>query len=110
MITTNKRLISETEFSETLKQRAPQFLHRVPHLRFVTGPGRSGALMSVYMSHYFSMNFVPYGQLTDNENVLVVDTAMLSGRTIRKAARLYNDADTFVLYTTKNRVKFWYEL
>jgi hypothetical protein len=103
------RIISEQEFVQHLKYVFPRFILNLPHIRFVTGPGRSGAILSVYLSYNFLMNFVPYGQLTDNPDVLVVDTARMSGRTIRKASRLYNDANVFVLYAEPPRLKFWYE-
>ena len=107
------RIVSEQEFSEKLMRVAPAYLKGLPWpMKYVTGPGRSGAIMSVYMSHYFSLSFVPYGQMVPElEKVLVVDTAILSGRTLRKAARKYGDGYRFFLYNQDltGRVKFWYE-
>lgn len=75
---------------------------------YVTGPGRSGAIASVYASHYLGIPFVPYRNKSHG-TPLIVDTAMQSGRTIRKAQRLYDKADAIVMFYEPPRVLFWYE-
>lgn len=79
----------------------------------VTGPGRSGAIASVYASHLLgipwivSASFVP----ADLKPALVIDTAAKTGRTIRRCARLagLDEADHVVLWQEPPRVRFWYE-
>jgi len=75
---------------------------------YVTGPGRSGAIAAVYASHYLGIPFVPYRCISTGAP-LVIDTAMQSGRTIRKAQRLYGNADAICIFHEPPRVRFWYE-
>lgn len=78
----------------------------------VTGPGRSGAVASVYASHILGVPFVPYRQRVPEKlrPVLVIDTAQWTGATIRKARRLYgSDAQMVTVYNEPPMVKFWYE-
>ena len=75
---------------------------------YVTGPGRSGAIASVYASHFLGIPFVPYKRMR-GERVLIVDTAIFSGRTLRKASRFYNEAPFVFAFAQPPRVKFWYE-
>lgn len=80
----------------------------------VTGPGRSGAVAAVYASHILGVPFIPF----KTENVpthlgrlLIIDTAMESGATMRKAERFYQEHDPLcaVCYHEPPRVAFWYE-
>lgn len=103
-------LISEPEFYRELVNR----LVKEPRERcdFVTGPGRSGALMSVYVSHLTGIPFLPYGEMPYSKGrVLIVDTARKTGATMRKAMRKYVDMNPveLVLYEEPPRVTFWYE-
>lgn len=79
---------------------------------FVTGPGRSGAVAAVYASHLLGIPYLPHKvrKITDG-SILVVDTAVASGNTIRKCAKWYGGADYRYMYdqTKCGRVKFWYE-
>lgn len=81
--------------------------------RAVLGPGRSGAIASVYVSHLLKVPFVPYGADLPAEfkGIMIVDTAINSGRTIRKALRRYdkNFPTMQFFYEEPPRVKFWYE-
>lgn len=101
-------IISEETFRK-------QFVSRLDHLQpkadYCTGPGRSGAVAAVYASHHLGIPFVPYKCKAPGKG-LVVDTATMSGRTIRKASRRYNNAETVVAFDQKkvgHRLKFWYE-
>lgn len=80
---------------------------------FVVGPGRSGAIASVYASHHLRIPFIPYGAKAPIHlgRALVVDTAVLTGATMRKAARRYKDADPVISFAFNEppRVRFWYE-
>lgn len=79
----------------------------------VTGPGRSGAVAAVYVSHLLRIPFIPYGSKAPPNlwPVLIVDTARESGATLRKAARRYRYADpgVRVAFEEPPRVSFWYE-
>jgi hypothetical protein len=79
----------------------------------VTGPGRSGAIAAVYASHILHVPFIPYGSVAPAHlgRLLIVDTARESGRTLRKAASRYSDADPLVVVAFEEppRVTFWYE-
>jgi hypothetical protein len=75
----------------------------------VTGPGRSGAIASAYASHIMGIPFVPFKCKIPGKRVLIVDTAMQSGRTLRKASRLYGDAPYFFAFSEPPRLRFWYE-
>jgi hypothetical protein len=99
------RLVTETEFrAEVIAKLYEQF----GKYDYVTGPGRSGAVAAVYASHYLGIPFVPYKHKSHGD-ALIVDTAAMSGRTIRKASREYGGADYIVMFNEPPRVRFWYE-
>lgn len=79
----------------------------------VTGPGRSGAIAAVYASHMLAVPFIPYGGNAPVAlgRVLVIDTARMSGKTLRKAHSRYSYANPVVLwcYDEPPLVSFWYE-
>lgn len=105
------RFITEPTFRLDLIERLVSEPRQ--HCNFVTGPGRSGALMSVYVSHLTGIPFIPYGLMmpANCKRLLLVDTARKSGETMRKAMREYaaHDPVELVLYEEPPRVKFWYE-
>lgn len=106
------RVVSEEEFRETAR-----YFARVCEGQYkaVTGPGRSGAVAAVYFSHLLKIPFIPYKSLPPKTltPLLIVDTAMMSGRTLRKAYNFYMRNEIFCeytwLYQEPPRVKFWYE-
>lgn len=104
------RIVSEPEFRVSLEM-ALDDLHDVDRIGSVTGPGRSGAVAAVYASHYLGVPFVPYGQKAPTHlgDVLVVDTARQSGRTLRRAAAKYGTKRVLSVFEEPPRVKFWYE-
>lgn len=78
----------------------------------VTGPGRSGAIASAFASHILGVPFIPFRQPVPDKlrPVLIVDTAIWTGATVRKAARLYGPGTQFVVaFNEPPMVKFWYE-
>jgi len=101
--------ISEAEFRSVLIET----LSTYQGFDYVTGPGRSGAIASAYASHFMAIPFVPFKCKIPNKQVLIVDTAMQSGRTLRKASRLYNDGINdgpyACFFNEPPRVRFWYE-
>ena len=107
----NWRLITEHEFSirmhEILKDE------EAIKCACVTGPGRSGAIASVYASHILGIPFFPYGCFPPESlgRLLIVDTASESGKTIRKAHKRYKDFNpaVWIGYQEPPRVYFWYE-
>jgi len=99
------RLITESEFrAECIAKLYNEF----GKYDYVTGPGRSGAIASVYASHYLGIPFVPFKHFSHG-TPLIVDTACQSGRTIRKASKTYGGADYIFMYQEPPRVRFWYE-
>lgn len=110
------RVVQEEEFRKVFVSKLDKMMnywlgYGGERFDFVTGPGRSGAIASVYASHHLGVPFVPYKNKPDG-TFLVVDTAVLTGATIRKASRYYNNAPVCYAYTQgrdHDRVKFWYE-
>lgn len=101
------KVISEADFVLTLAGA----LNGV-EARCVTGPGRSGAVASVYASHALGIPWIPYGEPCPARirPLLIIDTAVKSGATLRKAQRKYGDGSfTLALYNEPPRVRFWYE-
>lgn len=83
------------------------------HAGSVTGPGRSGAIASVYASHILGLPWLPYGQPCPSRlrPLLIIDTARKSGATLRKAERRYGDGPCVTLHAFDEppRFRFWYE-
>lgn len=103
------RWVSEPEFADRMRQCAPP-----ERPDFVTGPGRSGTVAAVYASYLLGVPFVPWDCPHPGGRVLIVDTAAMTGRTIRKAAaryaRRYPAVDTFVAFSESDqRHHFWFE-
>lgn len=108
------RVVSEAEFSETIKQTLNDPFYKT--FRGVTGPGRSGAVAAVYASHILGVPYITFKSTTNKVSpLLLIDTATYTGKTMRKATNWYNgfgvDVHPLALYheTPKNLVKFWYE-
>ena len=104
------RIVSEAEFAERLQLLLKKA--GLEKLGAVTGPGRSGAVAAVYASHILGIPFIPYGMRCPEQfQLLIVDTARESGRTLRKAAKRYDYANPVVVVAFEEppRVAFWYE-
>lgn len=105
------RIITEKEFSELLRQELvkPQY----ESVGSVTGPGRSGAIAAVYASHFLGVPFIPYKQPAPYRigSLLIIDTAIQTGKTMRKAERFHKKVQyiSLALYQEPPRVAFWYE-
>ena len=86
--------------------------HMTADVKWVTGPGRSGAICSVYASYILGVPFVPYKHSATGLG-LVIDTTSQSGKTIRKALKVYErmcgSAMSLTVYNTEERLHFWYE-
>ena len=72
------RIITEKEFSDTIQDT---FINS--DYDFVTGIGRSGAIASVYISHKFDIPFLPFKQMVADKKIIVVDTIINTGKTLR---------------------------
>ena len=102
-------VISEGAFVADLRDGLAKLGNK--HFDFVTGPGRSGAIASVYVSHMLHIPFLPYGQHPVGQwSVLIVDTARNTGKTLRKACKKYDTEDCLFVYDEPPRVRFWYEI
>lgn len=103
------KIIEESEFSQVFCEKLSKL---EKSYEYVTGPGRSGAIASVYASHFLGIPFLPYKQMIDGKRCLIVDTAMMTGKTLRKASRLYGGADYMFAFDEsldKIHIRFWYE-
>ena len=84
---------------------------------FVTGPGRSGAVASVYASHILGVPYKPHkcGNYSLDKRVLLVDTVKYTGKTLNKARNWYEKRGLEVvvcygfLETKGYYFKMWYE-
>jgi adenine/guanine phosphoribosyltransferase-like PRPP-binding protein len=107
------RVVTEAEFAAALRA-ALEHSVQAGTARSVTGPGRSGAIASVYASHMLGIPFVPFGAPGPSP-VLIIDTATKTGRTLRRALRRYDRlgmvAGGFAVFdeVRGDRVRFWYE-
>jgi hypothetical protein len=107
------RIVSEAEFSERLRLVLQN--HRLGHIGAVTGPGRSGAIAAAYTSHLLGIPFIPFGSpCPDKFDLLIIDTARESGKTLRKSASWYSrrmgrQPTVIAVYEEPPRVAFWYE-
>lgn len=108
----------------TLWVEEPEFAARMAAVTelarpdFVTGPGRSGAVAAVYASYALGVPFLPWmdepAALRPGNRVLIVDTASMSGRTMRRATNRYlglgYEVDSFVAFDEREqRHHFWFE-
>lgn len=102
------KIITESEFAARLNQSLTNMPIRP---KSVMGPGRSGAIASVYASHILWVPWFPYGTAVPEHlrPLLMIDTATKSGRTLRKAVKHNGAAISLVLFPEPPRVKFWYE-
>jgi hypothetical protein len=82
--------------------------------RSVVGPGRSGAVASVYASYLLGLRWLPptmrADQIPDDiRPVLVVDTAIHTGETMRRLARRVGAVAPVALFAEPPICHFWYE-
>lgn len=102
------KVVTEAEFAAALREALAGAV-----ARGVVGPGRSGAIASVYASHMLGIPWIPYGTTCPPalRPLLIVDTARKTGSTLRKAERRYGDGETVTVYVFDEppRVRFWYE-
>jgi len=105
------QVVSEQEFRRRITAELAKDIYLA--VGAVTGPGRSGAIAAVYASRLLRVPFIPYGQPcpADLGRMLVIDTAIESGATLKKATRRYAYAHpiSLALYQELPRVCFWYE-
>jgi hypothetical protein len=82
-------------------------------VKSVSGPGRSGAVASVYASHLLNVPWLPQGTKVPEHlrPHLVIDTAVMSGATLRKAGKHVGAEFTLAVFSENltGRVRFWYE-
>lgn len=111
-------IVSEPTFREKFLAALDAHVaaHGVPGS--VTGPGRSGAVASVYASHHLGVPWIPYDCASWGAHggyglpmpILVVDTASGTGKTMRRARRLTGSPWPGVVAFSEPPVRrFWYE-
>lgn len=107
---THVPIISEQEFRTHLIL----ILNNIRYMGFksVSGPGRSGAVAGVYASHYLHIPFITKAVdiSAELQPHLVIDTAISSRKTLKKAHRKANAAYSIAIFQEPPRVKFWYEI
>lgn len=109
------RIVTEAEFQQSARELLLGNDGRdFAKVGSVTGPGRSGAIAAVYASHILGVPFIPYKTAsvpTHLGYLLIIDTAMESGATMRKASRFYEGIPHYCLpvFNEPPRVAFWYE-
>ena len=96
---------------EMFKQRIRSLEPLRGKFKAVTGPGRSGAVASVYASYFLGIPFIPFGEIPEAcKPILIIDTATLTGKTLRKAVKkIGNGASTVALFGDAPIKHFWYE-
>ena len=105
-------IISEVQFRDALYYKLSQFrflpINHPRLIRSVSGPGRSGAIASVYASHYLKVPWLPAGSVVPErlKPHLCVDTAGLTGATLRKLARKMQTGLTLCVFEEPPRVYF----
>ena len=103
-------IITEEQFRIKLKEKL-DILHVNP--RFVTGPGRSGAIASVYASYYLKIPYVPFKTILPNHffPILIIDTVENTGKTLRSACKFYENNGPIPVFVFEEppRLHFWYE-
>lgn len=102
------RIISEREFNERLVEVLTPFIGQY---KSVMGPGRSGAVASVYASHFLEIPWLPpTSNIPDHlRPVLVVDTAVLTGHTLKRFIGRVGADKSVAFFKEPPIVKFWYE-
>jgi hypothetical protein len=113
------RVVTEEEFYRALTEKLIPFInwgkpnsYIGPTPRAVMGPGRSGAVASVYASHFLGAIWLPptMGRLPSQlRPLMVIDTAAKTGATIRKIQRRFEAEYSVVLFDEPPLLRFWYE-
>ena len=95
----------ETRAKEVLEPYRGKF-------KSVTGPKRSGAIASVFASHYLGLVWFPYGREIPSilKPSLIIDTAIMSGRSLRRCKKMVGeDCEMVALFKEPPVVSFFYE-
>ncbi len=104
------RIVLEPEFRERLSNKLSNLKMNV---KSVMGPGRSGAVASVYASHFLGIPFLPSSLKSIPQAlkpILIIDTAVFSGKTLAKLNRRFQpDCISLYLFKEPPIIKFWYE-
>ena len=98
--------IQEETFRQTCYQALSTYQGKV---KSVTGPGRSGVIAAVYASHFLGIPFIPLLSKKFLHPILIIDTAIYSGRTLRKTQRKIGAEYALAIFQEPPIIKFWYE-
>jgi hypothetical protein len=110
------RTISQEEFETELKMKLEPFRGKV---HSVIGPGRSGAIASVFASYYLGIPWLPQRHHSIKKilaPVLIVDTAEKTGKNLRRCRNfifppsLRSDCITISIFKEPPNVRFWFEM
>lgn len=102
------RTVSEQEFRERANEVLSPLMGQY---KSVMGPGRSGAVASVYASHLLEIPWLPATASVPLHlrPVLVVDTAVLTGHTLKRFAGKVGAKKALAVFHEPPIVRFWYE-
>lgn len=103
-------VIDPAEFLARLQEKVEPYRGLV---RSVCGPGRSGAVASVYASYALGVPWLPYQRFKPPEALqptLIIDSARVTGRNMRRCSK-FIDGPTVLLWLWDEppNVRFWYE-
>lgn len=107
-------VINESEFRKELLRQ----IKLIPfHAQRITGPGRSGAIVSAYVSQILDPSgkrWIPYkAHCPRDKNLLIVDTTIDTGRNKQDAMEFYQGKVTNIywhtFYNDPPLHKFWFE-
>lgn len=104
-------IVTEEQFRADLQAK---LLSLKGSVKSVIGSGRSGAIASVYASHFLKIPWLPPTTVREIPEhlkpVLVIDTAVKTGATLRKLAnKVQGSFVSVAIYNEPPLLKFWYE-
>lgn len=103
------RTITESEFQDRLREALSD--HEVHFARWVTGPGRSGAIAAVYASYFLNIPYVQFGYAARPEGAPLVIDITECRKNFRDADRLYGHLSPIkiALFEIKPYQSFWFK-
>lgn len=104
-------MITEPEFVTQLRETLADPVYAT--VASVTGPGRSGAMASIYASQLLDIEYVPCGREPRTGGpILLIDVADTTMYGLNKLAKRYKDYDQVLclVFEVEKSVPMWFEL
>ena len=107
--TSSQHVITEELFRTLIREKLSNY--DANYFKSVSGPGRSGAIASVYASYILGIPFIPFGQKVPHKlnPHLVIDTAEMTGKTLKKAAIKMGTGYKIAVIRETHKRYFWFE-